>query len=117
MRTLWLLAGLALAFALADVAAGWWTVPVVALVAGAWFARKRHIALTTAFGALFGWILVLVWDAGRGALMSFAAKLAASMSLPTIALLLLTLVFPMLLAWSAAAIGQTVRRFGVWPDF
>lgn len=104
-----LLAALALLFALGTLAVGWWAVPLVALAAGVALYARRRIAVVAALAAALGWLLLLLWTAARGPLLAFAGSLAGAMGVPGFVPLLLTLLFPMVLAWSAAAAGQGLR--------
>ena len=104
------IAMLALAFALATVALGWWGVPIVGAVWGAIGRGRRRPAVTAAVAALLGWAGLLLWSAARGPLLSLAAKLGATLMLPGAGLVVVTLLFATLLAWSAAAVVQGVAR-------
>lgn len=93
------------AFALATWAGGWWTVPIVALVAGT---RERSGgARPSAIGiaAAVAWGVLLIVSSTTTAFSTLVHELAGIMALPGAAIVLLTLVFPALLAWSAAALG------------
>jgi len=94
------------AFALASWL-GWWGVP---LVAGLWGALRPGVAKpirAAVLAALLGWLLWLLFDAvgNPAALARVAVRLAAVLQLPALLLLLLTLLWPALLAWSAAALA------------
>lgn len=97
--------GLAVCFAVATAFVGWWSVPVVALVWGAVAARRGNdrVAMSAAAGAALGWLALLAFDAMRGAVVPLAAALAGIMRLPAPVLVVVTLAFPALLAWGAAA--------------
>ena len=101
-----LLAG---AFAVGTLLMGWVGVVVVAAAVGVLLHARRRVAGLSALAALLGWLLLLAWTAARGPLLPFAGRLAGAMGVPSFAPLVLTLVFPMVLAWSAAAVGQGVR--------
>ena len=101
------------AFALASWL-GWWTVPVLGLVWGALHARPAakppQVARplrSAAFAALLGWGVWLLYDlgAGQGGLGRLGWRVAGSLGLPLGGLVAATLLFPALLAWSAAALG------------
>lgn len=100
--------GLAAAFALATLIAGWWTLIVVALAAGGLLHAHRRIAEACALAALLGWAALLAWTASRGPLLPFAGRLALAMGVPAFVPPALTLLFPMLLGWSGGAVGQAV---------
>ena len=86
---------------------GWWAVP---LVAGLWGALRptfpRPILAATLAAAL-GWGIWLLVDlsADPAALGRLAERLGSVMQLPAVILIALTLLFPALLAWSAAALA------------
>jgi hypothetical protein len=93
---------LAAAFAIATVVLGWWSVPIVA-AAGA--VVRRGIPRTVwmaALAAALAWAALLAWLAARGPLGVLATQLAGVMTLPAVVLPLVTVIFPALLAWSAA---------------
>ena len=113
------LALLAAAFALGTWALGWWAVPALAALWGAGGAllnqgptgptrAGRHAALEAALAALVAWGAILAVAAARAPLGALADRLGGIMRLPAAALVLLTLVFPALLAWSAAALGRGI---------
>lgn len=89
---------------------GWWGVPLVAAVSGAILWRRRGTAWLVAFAAIIAWsVLILVDGLGRrfGVL---ANVVAGVLQLPAGALLMVTLLFAALLAWSAATIGVEIGR-------
>src|SRR5687768_12780403 len=87
---------------------GWWAVPVIAalwgLLAG-WRAHGTGRAGLAAAAAALGWAGLLVLDAVGGRLVGLADLFARTAGLPAPVFPLLTLVFPALLAWSAAALA------------
>lgn len=95
---------LALLFALATRVAGWWAIPLVAFVAGT---RERDGAspLLVAVAAALAWGVLLAVAATAAPFGTLLGELAGIMRLPSSALVVLTLLFPALLAWSAAALG------------
>ncbi len=100
---------LALAFALATAAFGWWTVPLLGAVWG-WIAPRDSRAVLTASGAAaLGWTILLVWTATRGPLVALAGKVGGIMSLPGWTLILLTVVFEVMLPGSAAGVLGALR--------
>lgn len=92
---------LAEAFAVATHALGWWTVP---LIAAAWALADRApiVGRFTALCAAGGWGTLLLLDAAKGPVGNMAARLGGVMGVPAVLLYALTLLFPALLAWSAA---------------
>ena len=100
---------LAEAFAVATFAMGWWTVPIVA--AGYALASKRRSrARFAALCAAAGWGTLLLLDAAKGPVGNMGARLGGVMGVPPAVLWLLTLVFPALLAWSAAMLMPRLLR-------
>jgi hypothetical protein len=93
---------LALAFAGATAAAGWWTVPVVAAVWVRVSPRARSPARSCMAGAIIGWALLLGWVALRGPAGAVAGRVGGALGLPPWAFVLVTLLFPALLAGAAA---------------
>ena len=95
-------------FAVATYALGWWTVPVLA---AAWALASGHakVARTAALCAALGWATLLILDVVKGPVDTMATRLGGVMGVPPFVLLLLTLIFPALLAWSAAALVSTLR--------
>jgi hypothetical protein len=98
------------AFAVATYALGWWGVPVLALICGLAIEPKARPLRFIGLCAAAGWASLLLLDAARGPLGELARRFGAVMSLPPVVLILITLLFPALLAWSAASIGVAVRR-------
>ena len=114
MRSLLAFLALTLAFA-ASTALGWWAVPATAALWGALRPSQRRPALAAALAAALAWAGWLLVDAftGNGAFGVLAARLSALMSLPVVALVVLTLAFAAVLAWSAAAVsGAIAERLG-----
>ena len=99
---------LAEAFAVATFGLGWWTVPVIA-AAYAIASKNPHRAHTAGLCALAGWATLLLLDAAKGPVGTMATRLGGVMSLPPVVLFIITLIFPALLAWSAAKLMQSLR--------
>ncbi|MBV9878932.1 MAG: hypothetical protein JO180_00470 [Gemmatirosa sp.] len=98
-------------FALGTFLAGWWAVPALALVWGLAAGRlARRPAASAALAAMVAWAALLVFDAGGGRLGALGDLFGAIAKLPAPVFFALTLAFPALLAWSAAALGASV-----WP--
>ena len=100
---------LAEAFAVTTFGLGWWSVPVVAAI---WAAASRSPkrAEIAALCATGGWASLLLLDIVKGPVATMATQLGSVMSLPPAALYLLTLLFPALLAWSAASLIPAFRN-------
>ena len=96
--------GLAGSFMLATWIGGWWTVPIVAAVAGFMRLRPRWIAL----GASLAWLVLLGVDAAAGgeAFGRLVVLLSGVLGFPAIAVTVLTVVFPGVLGWSAGVVGE-----------
>jgi hypothetical protein len=99
---------LAEGFAVATFALGWWTVPVVSVL---WtiFTKGRYAPRNVGFAAAGGWASLLVLDVVRGPVATMGDQLARVMGLPAWLLYVITLLFPGLLAWSAATIVRRSR--------
>lgn len=100
---------LAEVFAVTTFGLGWWSVP---LVAAAWglASRSPRKAAFAAFAAIGGWASLLMLDVARGPVATMGSQLAGVMKLPAVALYALTLIFPALLAWCAAALMPAIRK-------
>jgi hypothetical protein len=111
------LAGLAVAFVVATVVAGWWGVPAVAFAWGAWAGGRsdrpmvlRAVACA-AFGAAMAWAGVLAWMSASAPVVTLADTLGRLAGAPGTAIVLITLAFGAALGASAAAAGAVV---GAW---
>ena len=102
------------AMALATWVCGWWGVAVVAIVVGLVYRQQRGRAWWVALAASEAWAALLIVDAVLGPFVRVASTLGGAMSIPAGALLMVTLLFPALLAWSgamvAAELGQLVSE-------
>ncbi len=100
---------LAEGFAVATYGLGWWSVPVVAAL-WALFSGDPAKARFAALAAGFGWASLLLLDVQRGPVGVMGSQLAGVMKLPALALYILTLIFPALLAWCMATLVPSVRK-------
>ncbi len=82
---------------------GWWGVALGAAILGWVYRDEGGRAWRVALAALEGWGMLLLFDAVSGPLGRVASTLQGVMSIPSPLLLLVTLLFPALLSWSAAA--------------
>lgn len=100
---------LVLAFAVGSIL-GWWAVPATAALWGALRPSVTRPALQAALAAALAWAGWLVADgiAGKGVFGVLAARLSSLMSIPSFGLVVLTLVFAAILAWSSAAFAGAV---------
>jgi hypothetical protein len=96
----------ALVVALLTWALGWWGVVIAALFVGAAQWQRPGIAWTTALAAVVAWAVLLLVDAAGGRFGAVASTIAGVMQIPAPALVVVTLLFAGLLAWSAAVVGS-----------
>ncbi|UCC82739.1 MAG: hypothetical protein JSW46_17490 [Gemmatimonadota bacterium] len=101
---------LLVAFVLSTAFVAWWTVPVVAAIWGAATAYSRKPWRSAALVAAAAWALLLAVSGTRGPLLELAGLLGGIFGLPGFATVLLTLIFPALLAWSAAGLVSALRE-------
>lgn len=94
---------LATAFAAASWMVEWWIVPLLAAVLSVGMGRVAT-PVRIAVGAGLGWAALLAVGAVRGPVVKLAAMLGAVLHAPAVVLVLLTVLFPVILAWSAAAV-------------
>ncbi len=109
MRGLLRMALVAAAFALATWVIGWWAVPALAMI---WTFVNRGPSgapWRTAFAAMIGWGMILLWTAATAPLGELARRLAGVVGVPASGLIVLTLVFGGILAWSAAELTRQLR--------
>jgi hypothetical protein len=93
------------AFAAGTFFVGWWSVPIIALVWGWLVGPSRRPATRAAAGAALAWMGFLANDAMSGPAGRLARTLGQLMHLPAVGLVGLTVLFPVILAWSAAVVG------------
>jgi hypothetical protein len=107
-----MLALLAVAAAVATLTwvVGWWGVVVAALIAGALLWRRRGAAWLVALAAMVGWSALIAVDMLGGRFSTLAASIAGVMGRPVPVLIVVTLLFGALLAWSAAVLGTEAGR-------
>ena len=110
MRTILVLIVLLLAFVLGTVFCAWWSVPILGLFWGLLAGSKQHAACKAAAAAAASWALLLAWTGSQGPLGHLAERLAGVFMIPGWALLLVTCLFPALLAGTAATLGSGFRR-------
>jgi len=96
------------AFAVTTFGLGWWSVAVVAALWAA-FSVDSRAARFAAFCAAGGWGTLLLLDAVRGPVGVMGSQLGSVLGVPAAVLVLLTLLFPSLLAWSAATLVTSIR--------
>jgi len=100
----------ALAVAALTWLVGWWGVAIAALLAGAVLWRRRGVAWLVALAAIVAWSALILTNAIGGRLATLASSIGGVMSVPPILLVIVTLLFGALLAWSAAVLGSEIGR-------
>ena len=102
-----------LATAIATWTLGWWAVAIIAIVAGVVLRAVGGHPWHVALGCLVGWVLLMLVDAAMGPFGTVARMVSGAMSIPSGALMIVTLLYPALIGWSGAtlgALGGSVRR-------
>ena len=101
---------LALSFGIGTWILGWWGVPLFAAVAGGLAHNVRHQGIAAALAAMAAWGALLAWSASQGSVWSFSRIAGGAMGISGWGLILVTLVFPAALAWSATVVAQLIAR-------
>ena len=89
---------------------GWWGVPLVALLGGLVHYREGGGGWRIALAGALSWGALLAVSAASGSLGAVMATVGGILRVPGVVLVLLTLAFPALLAWSAATAAAETRR-------
>ena len=89
---------------------GWWGVLLAAAIVGFVFHREGGGGWRVALAAAVAWGALLAVDAATGSFAAVARTLAGVLGAPAPLPVLVTLVFPALLAWSAATLVAGVRQ-------
>jgi hypothetical protein len=89
---------------------GWWGVVIAALAAGALLHRRAGAAWLVALAAVVAWGALVVVDTLGGRFAVLARSIGGVLRVPAGALLVLTLLFGALLAWSSAVVGAEIGR-------
>jgi hypothetical protein len=100
----------ALAIAALTWAVGWWGVVIVALLSGAMLWRRRGVAWLVALAAIVAWGALILTNAVGGRFATLASSIGGVMRVPPALLLVVTMLFGALLAWSAAVLGSEIGR-------
>lgn len=100
---------LAAAFAAGTVAVGWWAVPIIGAAWGLAAAPDKRPARVAAASAAMGWAALLIVAMMGGPAMKVAEAVGAIMRVGTAGFVLLTLLFPLVLAASAAGVTSAFR--------
>jgi len=85
---------------------GWWIVPVAALVASVLWWDRADVARDVMWGAVAGWIILLLIDSLHGRTWALARAAGGALFLPWGLLFPVTLVFAAGIAWSMATLAQ-----------
>jgi hypothetical protein len=91
---------------------GWWGVLVAALVIGFVFRAEGGGGWRIAVAAALAWTVLLAIDAASGPIGLVGQRLGGVIRVPAVVLVLVTVLFPAVLAWSAATVvaGALRRR-------
>ena len=100
----------ALAVAALTWVVGWWGVVIAALLAGVVLWRRRGAAWLVALAAIVAWSALILTNAVGGRFATLASSIGGVMGVPPALLVIVTLLFGALLAWSAAVLGSEIRR-------
>jgi hypothetical protein len=87
---------------------GWWGVLVTALVIGFVFRAEGGGGWRIAVAAALAWAGLLAIDAATGPIALVGQRLGGVLRVPAVVLMLVTVLFPALLAWSAATVAASV---------
>ena len=90
---------------------GWWGVLVAAAIVGFVFRAEGGGGWRVGLAAACAWGALLAVDAAAGPFAVVAHTLGGVLGVPALVLVLLTLVFPAVLAWSAATVVAEAARF------
>ena len=102
---------LAISFGIGTWILGWWSVPLFAAVAGVLARDARRQAIAAGIAAAVAWGALLAWSAITGSVWSFSRIVGGAVGVSGPLLILVTFLFPALLAWSAAAVAQFATRW------
>lgn len=96
------------AFAIATFVLGWWAVPLVAAVYAVMSAAQRGSAVISGIAAMLAWGCLLAITAAQGPVPTLAAELGGVLKLSPLAVYVVTIAFPGLLAVSAAVVARAL---------
>ncbi len=100
---------LLVAFGLATVFGGWWAVPIVAAIWTLAQPKARRPGPTAGLAAAAAWAALLLWLGVSGSVGTLARLLGAIFGAPAVVVIASTLIFPALLAGSAASVVAALR--------
>jgi hypothetical protein len=89
---------------------GWSGVAIAALLAGAVLWHRRGVAWLVALAAIVAWSALILTNAIGGRFAILASSIGGVMRVPPALLVIVTLLFGALLAWSAAVLGSEIGR-------
>lgn len=87
---------------------GWWIVPLAAVITTIVWWERADIALEVMWGAVGGWVLLLLIDSLHGRTWALARAAGGVLFLPWGLLFPVTLLFAAGLAWSVGVLAQAV---------
>lgn len=102
----------AIAVALLTWLLGWWAVVPAAIAAGLLPARMRLGGAAMALASALAWGLLLAWQASHAQFGALLDRVQSVLRLPAPALLVVALLFPALLGWAGATLGNLVSPLG-----
>jgi hypothetical protein len=89
----------------------WWIVPLAALVASVLWWDHPQITTDVTWGAVGGWIVLLLIDSIHGRTWALARAAGGALFLPWGLLIPVTLLFAAGLAWSMSTVVQACCRY------
>ncbi len=101
---------LVLAFVLITWVFGWWGVALLAFLAGALAWSSDGRPWITALAAALAWGALLLTNVTGGRFATLSSSLSGVMRIPAAALVVATIIFAALLAWSGAVLGGELGR-------
>jgi hypothetical protein len=102
---------IAAATAVATMLLGWWSVAAIGLVGGLLAPAGRRAGLEAGLGAALGWAAILAVSALGGPIWTVALRVGPLFRLPALGFLAVAIIFPALLAGSAARLASEARRW------
>lgn len=90
---------------------GWWSVAAVGIVSSLASPPGRAAVLEAGGGAALGWAAILAGSAVSGPIWVLAQRVGPVFGVPAFGFLAIALVFPALLAGSAALVAAELGRF------
>jgi hypothetical protein len=88
----------------------WWIVPIAALIATVLWWDHPHITSDVMWGAVSGWVVLLLIDSLHGRAWALARAAGGALFLPWGLLIPVTLLFAAGLAWSTSTLVQMSCR-------